>query len=334
MPNDIYLPPAANPDDDTQLQAHEAVNTLDFSSTLTLVMRRWWLVLTVELITVGLAVLCLHVITYKYTITMEVSPVDSGNTAERNGLGAAVAALAASGLGPATQDTTRIELYMAALTSIKVATAIANHPAIMHQLFDKEWDRATQHWRPPGGPLRALASGLEKLLGFPPKPWGPPDAKSVLELLKKRIVIDYQPNRPLVTITYKNKDPRFGVEFVEAIHEAADAQLRQTVLYRSSAYIDYLLQELQSVNVVAYRDALAQVLAQEELQRIQTQANVPYAIEIFAPPTASRRPTTPDAAVVLIASALIGLIISVLLALSISVRPVPRTIRETPPARV
>jgi len=329
MTKETQFPLAGNPAGDTQLQARGAANTLNFRPMLALVVRRWWLVLTVELIMVGLAALFLHLVTYKYTITMEVSPVDSGNS-QRSNIGVAVAALAASGLGPANQDTNRIELYMAALTSIRVATAIANNQEIMHRLFDKEWDLATQSWRPPKGPLSSLAVGLEKLLGFPPKPWAPPDAKSVLELLKSKIVIDFLPNRPLVTITYQNKDPRFGVEFIEALHEAADTQLRQTVLYRSTAYISYLLKELQSVNVVAYRDALAQVLAQEELQRIQTQADVPYAIEIFAPPTASPRPTTPDAPVVLIATALIGLIISVLLALTISVRPAARPTRETP----
>jgi uncharacterized protein involved in exopolysaccharide biosynthesis len=324
--------PAGDPADEAQLVAHAAADTLHFRPMLALVARRWWLVLTVELISIGLAVLFLHLATYKYTITMEVSPADSGNTAQRSSIGGAFAALT----GGLTPDTNRIELYMAALTSIRVATAITNKPEIMHRLFEKEWNPATQSWQPTKrGPLFAPANGLKKLLGFPPpKAWAPPDAKSVLDLLEKQIVIEYRPNRPLVTITYRHKDPRFGVEFVEAIHEAADAQLRQAVLYRSTAYIDYLLKELQSVSVVAYREALAQVLAQQELQRIQAQADVPYAIEIFAPPTASPRTTTPQATVVLVAAALAGLIISVLLALTISVRPAARTNRETPAVRI
>lgn len=310
---------SAQPVDDTRLVAHGAADTLHFRPMLALVARRWRLVLTVELISIGLAVLFLHIMTYKYTITMQVSPADSGNTAQRSSIGGAFAALT----GNLTPDTNRIELYMAALTSVRVATAISNKPEIMHRLFDKEWDPATQSWQPTTrGPLLALASGLKKLLGFPPlKAWAPPDAKSVLDLLEKQVVVNYLPNRPIVTITFLHKDPRFGVEFIEAIHEAADAQLRQAVLHRATVYVDYLLKELQSVSVVAYRDALAQVLAQQELQRIQTQADVPYAIEIFAPPTASPRPTTPQAPVVLVAAALAGLIISVLLALTISVRP-------------
>jgi hypothetical protein len=334
VPNEIQSRPTDEPAGYSRLQPYGTTNTLDFGSILALVARRWPLVLAVELIAVGLAVLCLHIVTYKYTVTMEVSPVESANAAQRSTLGVAVTALAASGLG-STQDTNQIELYMAALTSIRVATVIANKPEIMHRLFDREWDPSTQSWRPPkSGPLFALGADLERLLGFPPpKAWAPPDAKSVLMLLEKRIVIDYQPNRPLVTITYRNSDPRFGVEFVEAIHEAADAQLRETVLLRSTAYISYLLKELQSVDVVTYRDALAQVLAQEELQRIQTQADVPYAIEVFAPPTASPRPTTPEAPVVLIAAALAGLILSVLLALTIRVRPAPLTIRRSPAVR-
>ena len=324
--------PTGNPADDARLVARDPADTLHFRPMLALVARRWRLVLTVELISIGLAVLFLHIATYKYTITMQVSPADSGNTTQRSSLGGAFAALT----GSLTPDINRIELYMAALTSIRVATAISNKPEIMHRLFDKEWDTAAQSWRPPTrGPLRALASGLEKLLGFPPpKAWVPPDAKSVLDLLKKQIVIDYQPNRPLVTITYRQKDPQFGVDFIEAIHEAADSQLRQAVLHRATAYVDYLLKELQSVNVVAYRDSLAQVLAQQELQRIQTQADVPYAIEIFAPPTASPRPTTPQAPVVLVAAALAGLMISVLLALTISVRSPASTIRATPAVRI
>jgi uncharacterized protein involved in exopolysaccharide biosynthesis len=317
--------------DDARLAARGTPDSLHFRPMLALVARRWRLVLAVELISIGLAVLFLHIVTYKYTITMQVSPVDSGNTAQRSSLGGAFAALT----GNLTQDTNRIELYMAALTSIRVATDISNKPEVMHRLFYKEWDPATQRWKSTTrGPLLALANGLKNLLGFPPpKPWSPPDAGSVLDLLEKQIVIAYRPNRPLVTITYRNRDPRFGVEFVEALHQAADAQLRQTVLYRSSAYIDYLLKELQSVTVVPYRDALAQVLAQQELQRIQTQANVPYAIEVFAPPTASPRPTTPLAPVVLVAAALAGLLIAVLLALTTRVRLAAGTHRQAPDVR-
>jgi hypothetical protein len=287
-----------------------ATDTLHFRPMLALVIRRWRLVLAVELISIGLAVLFLHLVTYKYTITMQVSPVDSGSAEQKSGLGGAFAALT----GSLTPDVNRIELYMAALTSIKVAKAIADKPDIMHGLFYKEWDSTTQSWHPPRGPLPALISGLENLLGFPPKAWAPPDAKSVLELL----------------ITYRDKDPRFGVALVEAIHEAADGQLRKAVLFRTTAYIDYLLKELQSIDVVPYRNALAQVLAQQELQRIQTLADVPYAIEIFSPPTASPMPTTPLAPVVLVATALAGLMLSVLLALTISVRPAADTIHETP----
>jgi hypothetical protein len=315
--------------DDARVQAYTSANTIHFRPMLALVVRRWWLVLTVELVTIGLAVVYLHIVNYKYTITMRVSPVDSGNTSQRGSIGSA--ALTASGLGP-SPDTNRIELYIAAMTSIRVATAIAHKPEIMHRLFDREWEPSTQSWRPPENDLRhKLENRLKRLLGFPPmQPWAPPDAMSVLELLEKQIVIDYSPNRPLVTITYLNTDPRFGVEFVESIHTAADTQLRETVLLRTSAYIDYLLKELQLINVVPYRDALAQVVAQEELQRIQTQADVPYAIEIFAPPTASSQPTTPKAPVVLVATALAGLVISVLLALSIRVPPTIRTNHNTP----
>jgi len=273
------------------MSAQPVADTLHFRPMFALVARRWRLVLAVELISIGLAVLFLHIVTYNYTITMEVSPADSGNTAQKTGIGGTFAALT----GGLTPDTNRIELYMAALTSIKVATAIADKPEIMHRLFERDWDTATQSWRPTKpGPLHPVTAVIKNLLGFPPsQAWAPPDAKAVLDLLKRQIVIEYLPNRPLVTITYRHKDPRFGVEFVEAVHEAADAQLRQAVLHRSTAYIDYLLKELQSVTVVPYRDALAQVLAQQELQRIQTQADVPYAIEIFAPPTASSKPTTP-----------------------------------------
>jgi uncharacterized protein involved in exopolysaccharide biosynthesis len=309
-------PPPGDPSGEAQPAARD---TLHFRPMLALVWRRWRLLLAIELISIGLGVAFLHIVTYKYTITMQVSPVDSGNIAQRSSLGGAFAALT----GNLTQDTNRIELYMAALTSIRVATDISNKPDVMHRLFYKDWDNATQNWKPAAhGPLLALTGGLKKLLGFPPaKLWSPPDSKSVLDLLEKEVVIAYRPNRPLVTITYRNKDPRFGVDFVEAVHQAADAQLRETVLYRSTAYIDYLLKELQSVSVVPYRDALAQVLAQQELQRIQTQANVPYAIEVFAPPTASPRPTNPQAPVVLVAAALAGLMIAVLLALTTRVRP-------------
>ncbi len=335
LPNEIQSPLIGEPAGDKRLEVHGAANTIDFRLMLALVVRRWRLALAVEIVTIGFAVICLHIVTYKYTITMAVSPVESGSTTQRGNIGSAVAALAASGLG-AGPETNRIELYMAALTSIRVATAIADKPEIMHRLFDKEWDPATQNWRPPAnGALPALASGLKKFLGFPPpKAWAPPDAKSVLALLEKQIVIDYRPNRPLVTITYRSKDPAFGVNFVEALHGAADAQLRNAVLYRTTAYIDYLLKELPTISVVAYHDALAQVLAQEELQRIQTQADVPYAIEMFAPPTASQRPTNPNAVVVLVATALAGMFISVLLALTIRVRPAVRPVRDAAVFRI
>src|SRR3546814_18293921 len=78
------------------------------------------------------------------------------------------------------------------------------------------------------------------------------------------------------------------------LHEAADWDVRQQTLLRTSAYIRYLSNKLTTVTVAEHRLALVATLSDQERLRMAAASNVPYAAEPFGPAYGSIYVTTPQ----------------------------------------
>jgi uncharacterized protein involved in exopolysaccharide biosynthesis len=264
-----------------------------------------------------IAILYLQFATYTYTATMQVTAAESstgtGLAGSLGGLGA-LASLAGFNL-PTQEATSPFQLYLESLHSRAVADDLAKHTDLMSVLFSAEWDAKARTWRPPAVSLRPLRTAVKAVLGMPNYPWQPPDGARLQEYLEVAVKVDQNPKSPVVGIRMEHKDPQFAVKFLGALHAATDQMLREKALARTTEYVRYLSNKLETVTVAEHRMALAQALSEQEKVRMMTSATTPFAADPFGRPVASRRYTSPRTFAVLLLSVPAGLIAGIATAL-------------------
>jgi hypothetical protein len=259
------------------------------------IMARRTLVFGVLGVVVALALLYLHIATYTYTATLMVSPVlTSSSSSVSNKLGGlgGLASLAGININ-ADQQTQAFALYQEGLYSRDVADELARNPEVLHTVYSQAWDGETKQWIRPSGPVPFIAGLVKAFLGIPTHAWQPPDGALLQEFIQNNVSLDTNPQKAVVTVTYKDKDPAFAVKFLRELDRAVDNKLRQNALTRANQYVDYLTTQLSTISNNDIRESLITTLTDQEKNKMMASATAPYAAQPFGEPSASRRPTSP-----------------------------------------
>jgi uncharacterized protein involved in exopolysaccharide biosynthesis len=281
---------------------------IDLGAFFAIVKARRRLVFSTIVGTLLLALLYLHIATYKYTATLMVSPVQSSQGGSLSGkLGGLsnLASIAGINIG-ADAATQAFMLYQKGLYSRDVADLLAKDPLIMHGVFSKQWDADAKQWIPPNPTVRAIAAFVQGLIGIPHHEWQPPDGALLQDYITDNVNVEIEPDKPVVTITYSDQDPAFAVMFLHALDRTIDNKLRDLALVRSNQYIGYLSDQLTKVANADVRDALMSTLTDQENTKMMASVTAPYSAQPFGPPTVSRKQMIPKPFLVLAAALIIG----------------------------
>jgi hypothetical protein len=286
---------------------------------LTVMFKGWKLILLGVFIGVLWASNDLNSTGYYYDVQMQVTP------AQRNGdsgisAGGGLAGLANLAL-PSLQSGSDFRLYIDTLKSRNIADELAKDPAIMRTIFAGEWNNATQSWQEPivTGKTYKIKQYLERVFGFPSVPWHQPDGESLLGSINYFVTVQEDPRRPYIAkIVMNYPDRQFAIQFLTELHQAADNELRQRAIQRTTEYIAYLSDMLSKVTVVEHRIALAQALSEQEKSAMIAKSGSAFAAELFERPWASSYPSYPKPVQTLMKDAFFGALIGGILALLLS----------------
>jgi uncharacterized protein involved in exopolysaccharide biosynthesis len=267
--------------------------------------------------TVLLAIVYLHLATYTYSATLMVSPVlSSSSDSISNKLGnlGGLASLAGINVG-GDMGTQSFMLYQEGLHSRDVAAELAKDKEVMHVIFNQQWDAESKQWARPSGPMRAISTFIKGVIGIPVRPWQPPDGAQLQEYIADNVTVETDSQKPVVTITYRARDPQFAVKFLSELNQAADNKLRQNALVRANQYIDYVADQLNKITNTDVRQALMTTLTDQEKIKMMASATAPFAAEPFGLPSASRKPTSPKPFLVLAIAGFMGGLLGIMAAL-------------------
>lgn len=300
-------------------------NFLDLTELLATVLNRKKTIGITMLCTLLLAVFYLHIATYRYTVLLKVAPAQNNSSSSSRGI---AGALNGSGIGDIASmaginlsggaSGSPFQLYIESLPSRSVADIMVRRTDLMKVVFEREWDEETHTWHEPRGLLHSIARSVEYALGMPLYKWQPPDGGRLQAYIENNVSITQSSKQVLVTVAMVQKDPAFAVQFLQALHETTDDQLRQKAFVRSSQYIAYLNQILPSVTVAEQRQAIASSLSEQEKNLMMAGSHAPYAAEPFGNPYATEMPTTPAPLIILPVAVVAGFFLGVILAVILS----------------
>jgi LPS O-antigen subunit length determinant protein (WzzB/FepE family) len=289
----------------------DVANEPDIKELFADILRLRWRIFVSIAICVLLAVVYLHMAKYKYTATLKIVPTASAGSGLGNKLGG-LASLAGVSL-PGDLGNANFEQYGESLYSLDVAETLANNKTLMHEIFPEQWNAKKESWEQPGGVVSSLAKAVKSLLGVPVQTWTPPGPMQLQDYIVKNVKSGDKPKKSLTILDFSHTDQKFAPVFLLALHEAADNQLRQRALMRSSLYISYLTEKLKTVVVAEHRQALSELLSSQEKMRMVASSTAPYAAEKIGAPVVSMKPSSPKPLVVLPAGIIFGAMLPILL---------------------
>lgn len=275
--------------------------------------RRWRSNATILVVCLALGALYLLIVTPKYEARMTIVPYAPPAAAGGGGQSAATPAL----LGQSTSGPPEYVYFRQLLASeVVAARMIDTAPEIMPVVFSREWRE--EGWRSPGGILPTINATVNSLFGIPG--WAEPDPYRLARYIAKNINVVQLGTDPMHEISFRHSGPTFALHFVQTLRSAAEETLKSEQSAVLAANAEHLRDQLRTNQVVAYREALALMLAQVETVRATMGDGLPHGAKVLQPPSVSPLPVEPKALLVLIGAVLAALLLALVIAV---LRPAP-----------
>ncbi|PWC39641.1 hypothetical protein [Azospirillum sp. TSO35-2] len=268
----------------------------------------------------ALAVAALWLVTPSYSAAIIVGPTARVGSAA---MGARVPTLsgretASSVAEPGAGDESLSDYarYLELFGAGPVAEALQRDPAVLRALFPDRWDAEAGRWRPPPGLPAMVKRALLALVGR--GDWTEPDGERVARALRDRLVVDMLRSGPMRRITLRHADRATALDLLGRVAAATDAHLRAEAARRSAAQIAHIKTRLSAVMAAEHRQALSELLLDQERVAMMIGVDLPFAADLIQPPTAASLPDWPNPAVVVPLAGLAGLLAA---SFALSVRP-------------
>ncbi|ANC91459.1 hypothetical protein A6A40_05830 [Azospirillum humicireducens] len=257
---------------------------------------------------IALAVCALWLVAPAYTATMVIGPTARVGSAA---MGARVptlsgrdsAAMAEPGAGD--ESLSDFARYLELFGSGPVADQLARDPGVLRALFPDRWDAESQRWHPPAGLIPAVKRTLLALVGR--QDWVEPDGERVARALRDRLMIDMLRSGPMRRITLRHSDRATALDLLGRVAAATDAHLRAEAARRSAAQIAHIKERLGAITVAEHRQALSDLLLDQERVAMMIGVELPFAADMIQPPGAASLPDWPNPAVVVPLAGMAGL---------------------------
>lgn len=237
--------------------------------------------------------LALRLIEPQYSAVMTVGPA-ARNGAAAMGLRVGGGRFAPTAPGAPDELLSDFARYQELLRATPVAERLLAEPGMARRLFADRWDAAAQAWRASPGVWAAVKRAGLALAGRPS--WsGPPDAVALAQLLHRQITVSPVGTGAMRRIVFRHADRDFALAVLGRVAAAADGHLRDEAARRAKAQVDFVRARLRETAIIEYREALTQVLADEERALMALGIDLPYAVDVIEPPHAAALPDWPEA---------------------------------------
>lgn len=271
--------------------------------------RKSWVAL-IFLITVPIiaCVVYLHTSEKIYGVEALLRPLPNDGGAIPKGLGG-LAGLANISL-PAGAEQDRFDFFFEMLFSQPISDRLAQNDALMSSIFSAEWSQKRAEWVKPSNLGYRMKAFLKRLLTGDRQEWSRPDAARLKKYIGLNFeVVDSRGSSGKIVRGY-SKYPEVDQHLLEALLNETDLYLRKMAITRYDEYIGYLQDKLALVTVSEYRDALIDVISQQETSRMLAGSSTGFAAEVLIAPTISSNHIRPRASMSLILSALLGALLA------------------------
>jgi uncharacterized protein involved in exopolysaccharide biosynthesis len=257
--------------------------------------------------TTGLIVLgCLFYLQFGtpyYQAQMTITPATNENqtSAALSNL-SGLASMAGINIGSTGQ--TDFQKFQSLLMSRKVADQLAKNQYIMSKAFPKVWDAEIKRFVPPPGLTGVISTIFQFVVGAPG--WVPPTGEDLHTYITKNVNIDSNIDGSIITVTFDHPDAAFASAFLTALHEHADAIMRDDARRTAERRTVYLNKLLESTTQDDQRQALITLLSTEQQKAMLAAVDKYYSAGVLDPPARTYWPAWPPRIILIVMMLIMG----------------------------
>jgi hypothetical protein len=257
-------------------------------------------------LTLLMALLLLAIVKPTYTAQILIAEkADSADLAPARSALNLIGGLSGTGGGAPSQ----FKLLGDVVTSNALAKVLDEKYGMVKVIYADQWDRHTHSWIKPSGLLASIKAGIKAILQMPA--WTPPDYRDLATYLASNVhLISSAPallgTASAYSLQYNNGDPHFAAYFLTAVFTEADALMRQRHEAELQKNVAYLQRRLAQTTEVGYREALTQIVADQEKQLMVLHGDTTYTAEIVDGAVSPKLPSFPNVKLTLVLTVIVG----------------------------
>ncbi|NWF39505.1 hypothetical protein F3F96_10205 [Mariprofundus sp. NF] len=250
------------------VQDNEGIDLLEYWKML---WRKKWLIIGMVVLATVLAVVYARSLPNIYRAEVVITPVgeQANNRASLGGLGGLASMAGISLGGGGSQD---VKVNLAVLTSRGFLWAFVKENKLKQILFKNRWDAENQTWRG------------EK---------GEPSQWAVYRKINSMLSVSNDIKSDLIRVAVESKDAALTAIIANAVIAKLNAHLRQQALDRSREKLGYLNAELGKVRVAEMRQALFELISQEQKRAMLASTQKEFAFRVLDAAVAPDYPFKP-----------------------------------------
>jgi LPS O-antigen subunit length determinant protein (WzzB/FepE family) len=241
-----------------------------------------------------------------YTVRYTFMPVATEDNQNKfSGFGG-LASLA--GVSLPSGGTTDFKTFQMLLQSEEAASYLLNDEGLLKRIFPAEWDETAQAFlEPSASTLGMIKRGVKTALTGSKNPdYMAPNAARLADWLVEAFAQSEDRDTGFLTLSSQTPDPGLMLDVMTATTKIADKIIRDRFVERGQESVDFYQSKIASARSREHREALAQLIAQEE-QKLMLASNGSYFVaQPLTTPSVSLRPTSPKASLVLALSIVLG----------------------------
>ena len=203
-----------------------------------------------------------------------------------------------------------VDRFSAVLQSMSLAYQLSRRDDIMHRIFASDWDTSSGQWREPEGILPALKRAVSYTLGQ--TGWQAPDYVSLYNYIQSEVNVLPGTIDNTYIIRYRDKDPVFAAQFVDALFRTADnivVESDSTRIDRVRKFLEDMTQQTISIEMKSnIFSLLNRYLAFDAFAKV----GGPYSVDIVDNAYPNSRASSPRPLWTLIGGIFLGLFIGLL----------------------
>lgn len=223
------------------------------------------------------ALIVAHLTPLQYRAAVTVAPQEG--LSGRSGLGNLEDLAGITG-GMSTSSFDPLQRFTETLTNNTVASRlILDAPWLLPTIFPSQWAPDTKKWHPPTGIFASVKQGFKTALGL--GPWQPPDFSKLQRILERKVAVDKQGRYPIYRISLEWRDPATAAQLLNLVLKTNDSIIQHDAQTRLSSTVSYLQSRLRVESEVSRRNALNQLLLEQERSLMAAEVTGPYAAKII-----------------------------------------------------